>query len=76
MAQAANDEASHASVNPELGARLQALSEYVSLRDEIESFWRDPEHRGTAAWFEHRDINEVMLATSLAPQGFLRPVQN
>ena len=42
------------------------------MADEIESFWRNPEHRNTDAWSVHRDINEVMLATSLAPEGFLR----
>ena len=51
--------------------RLQALMQHASLGDEIESFWRAPGHRGAATWSEHRDINEVMLATSLAPEGFL-----
>ena len=74
MRQAANDEASPAAASPELHSRLQALSEYVPLCNEIESFWRDPEHRGAAIWAEHCDINEVMLATSLAPHGFLEPI--
>jgi len=39
--------------------------------DEIEAFWRDPEHQRVTTWTEHQDINEVMLATSLAPDGFL-----
>ena len=30
-----------------------------------------PAHRDTESWREHEDINEVMLATSLAPEGFL-----
>ena len=51
--------------------RLQALMRFSSLRDEIESFWRNPEHRRSNSWSEHMDINEVMLATSLAPEGFL-----
>ena len=51
--------------------RLQALMHYVPIRDGIESFWRDPAHRLATTWSEHRDINEVMLATSLAPDGFL-----
>lgn len=54
------------------GFALGALHEYDSLRDEIESFWLDPEHQEGAAWTEHRDINEVMLATSLMPEGYLR----
>lgn len=49
----------------------RALLPYASLRDDIETFWRDPDHRQVTTWSEHRDINEVMLATSLAPAGFL-----
>jgi hypothetical protein len=56
---------------PGVRARLDALRRYVPLREAIESFWRDPEHRRGHTWLEHRDINEVMLATSLAPEGFL-----
>jgi hypothetical protein len=52
-------------------AQLQALMRYLPMRDDIESFWRNPEHHANASWSEHRDINEVMLATSLAPDGFL-----
>jgi hypothetical protein len=52
-------------------ARLRALMQYAPLGEQIESFWRDPEHRRGTAWSEHRDINAVMLATSLAPEGFL-----
>ncbi|MGJ0485558.1 MAG: hypothetical protein ACR65R_13670 [Methylomicrobium sp.] len=51
--------------------RLRELMRYVPVGERIESFWRDPEHRRSLAWTEHRDINEVMLATSLAPEGFL-----
>ncbi|MGB5442494.1 MAG: hypothetical protein WBN57_07700 [Gammaproteobacteria bacterium] len=52
-------------------ARLQELMQYLPLRDRIESFWRDPANQRSDTWSEHRDINEVMLATSLAPDGFL-----
>jgi hypothetical protein len=58
-------------LSPGVRARLQALMEYAPLGREIESFWRDPAHRRGRPWSEHRDINEVMLATSLAPDGFL-----
>jgi hypothetical protein len=37
----------------------------------IEDFWLDPANQRAETWIEHRDINEVMLATSLAPEGFL-----
>jgi hypothetical protein len=50
---------------------LKELGRYAPLRAEIESFWLRPENRGTALWIEHRNINDVMLATSLEPEGFL-----
>jgi hypothetical protein len=43
----------------------------VALGEEIVSYWRAPAHRRARSWSGHRDINEVMLATSLAPAGFL-----
>ena len=55
----------------ELHARVHALSTYISLLDSIISSWLDPEHQRVRTWSEHRDINEVMLATSLVPDGFL-----
>jgi hypothetical protein len=36
-------------------------------------FWRDPRCRQARTWREHADINDVMLATSLAPAGYLVP---
>ncbi len=57
--------------SPMLRARLEGLMQYAPVADEIVSFWRDPGHRRTGNWTEHRDINEVMLATSLVPEGFL-----
>jgi hypothetical protein len=53
-------------------ARLDSLARYAALGSAIESFWRDPEHRQNGTWAEHRDINEVMLATCLLPDGLLR----
>jgi hypothetical protein len=52
-------------------ARLAALAPYASVGAEIESFWLEPGHREAESWIEHLDINEVMLATSLVPDGFL-----
>ena len=45
--------------------------QYAGLGQHIENFWRDPENQHSETWTEHRDINEVMLATSLAPDGLL-----
>jgi hypothetical protein len=50
---------------------LKALSHYFSLSKQIREYWLNPEHRKSRTWSEHRDINDVMLATSLAPGGFL-----
>ena len=55
-----------------LQAQLGALMEYADLREQIENFWLNPEQQQSGTWIEHRDINEVMLATSLAPGGFLQ----
>jgi hypothetical protein len=51
--------------------RLQTLRPFIALGADLEAFWLIPEHRRVAAWIEHRDINDVMLATSLAPEGYL-----
>jgi hypothetical protein len=61
----------HFSRSAEVHEQIRALTPYVALGSEIKSFWLDPEHRETHIWAEHRDINEVMLATSLVPSGFL-----
>jgi len=37
----------------------------------IERYWSDPRSHEPATWQDHRDINTVMLATSLVPSGFL-----
>jgi hypothetical protein len=50
---------------------VDQLSPYLPLRAEIESFWLQPAHRQAASWLQHADINDVMLATSLRPEGFL-----
>jgi hypothetical protein len=55
----------------DLRARLSSLTPQLALGAELRAFWRDAAHRKTGGWLEHRDINEVMLATSLIPEGFL-----
>ncbi len=56
---------------PAPAAGWASLAGHVGLREEIESFWLEPAHRESAAWLDHEDINDVMLATSLVPEGFL-----
>ncbi|ADN08653.1 hypothetical protein [Sulfurimonas autotrophica] len=50
---------------------LAQLYKYLPLAKEIENFWLLEEHQKVSTWTEHIDINSVMLATSLEPQGFL-----
>ena len=57
--------------SPDVRIRAESLARQRPLGGHIESFWRNPIHRQGAAWGDHRDINDVMLATSLAPHGFL-----
>ena len=50
---------------------LKALGRYGGLRETIEKFWLEGKNREADSYIAHHDINEVMLATSLAPDGFL-----
>ena len=50
---------------------LARLSEFTYLCDVIEEFWVHAAHQQNPTWSDHEDINSVMLATSLAPDGFL-----
>ncbi|HEX7842010.1 MAG TPA: hypothetical protein VF469_31280 [Kofleriaceae bacterium] len=47
------------------------IARYAGLGRAIEAFWLHPDHRRAATWVDHLDINEVMLATCLLPEGFL-----
>ena len=51
--------------------RVNVILHYLPLREHIERFWLVPANQEPASWTDHRDINRVMLATSLAPEGFL-----
>jgi hypothetical protein len=50
---------------------LAELLRHLPLAARIEDFWSDPAHRQEPSWIAHRHINDVMLATSLAPEGYL-----
>ena len=50
---------------------LGEIARRAPLRSEIESSWLRPANRQTPTWMAHQDINDVMLATSLMPEGFL-----
>jgi hypothetical protein len=58
----------------QLTTLLTNLSRFHHIHELIESFWLEPEHQSAKTWKEHTDINSVMLATSLAPDGYLHCV--
>ncbi|HEY6007331.1 MAG TPA: hypothetical protein VIU40_03345 [Geobacteraceae bacterium] len=54
-----------------LWRKIEALTGYLPFAGEIEDFWLEGRNRESGTWREHREINMVMLATSLVPDGFL-----
>jgi len=54
-----------------VGRQMETLVKHCAVAGAIESFWLQPANRRAPVFMEHRDINTVMLATSLAPDGFL-----
>jgi hypothetical protein len=57
----------------ELSAVSDNLLQYQPLAEQVEAFWSDPMHRFNRTWTDHQDINTVMIATSLSPEGYLPP---
>jgi len=53
-----------------LRTRIEPLCPFGSFREQIESFWLDRRNRAVRSWTDYREINMVMLATSLAPDGY------
>jgi hypothetical protein len=51
---------------------LNDLTAFRHVHEFIESFWLQPAHRESDNWRDHADINNVMLATTLAPDGYLQ----
>jgi hypothetical protein len=58
--------------NRAIHSQIKALRRFARLGEAIEKFWLDPQNRTAESWTGHQDINSVMLATSLAPDGFLK----
>ncbi len=50
---------------------LENMSIFEFLCETVENYWMNPEHQKAVTWKEHVNINSVMLATSLIPEGFL-----
>lgn len=57
---------------PKLNEQMEALQQHEPLAETIEGFWLQSEHQKAESWTEHKNINTVMLATSLCPDGFLK----
>ena len=55
----------------QLSSTLDNLSRFYPVYEFIKDFWLDEDHRSVSTWQEHADINNVMLATCLAPDGYL-----
>ena len=56
----------------QLKTTLSKLTRFHQINEFIESFWLAPEHQSVDSWLEHADINNVMLATCLAPGSYLK----
>lgn len=54
-----------------LSTMVKKIILYYPLAQAVEEFWLRYSNRNASTWIEHRDINSVMLATSLAPESFL-----
>jgi hypothetical protein len=54
-----------------LQSRLSSLGQFLPIAEKIEDFWLDSVNQRSQSWIDHLDINNVMLATSLAPDGYL-----
>lgn len=53
----------------DLAVLSDRVLDHLSLAERIESYWTDPAHQGST-WTDHGDINSVMLATALKPDGY------
>jgi hypothetical protein len=63
-------EASHELGN-EVNEGFSALKQHQPMAAQVDDFWATATNRESQLWKDHRDINTVMLATSLAPEGYL-----
>jgi hypothetical protein len=50
---------------------IESMMGCAHMDEMFEKFWLESANRKASTWIEHRDINMVMLATSLVPDGYL-----
>jgi hypothetical protein len=60
---------------PAVAAAMASLDPHRALADAIVDFRREPRHQSAPAGRDHEDIDAVMLAASLAPEGSLPAVR-
>ena len=53
-------------------SRITLFDRYLNLAQQLERFWLEQRNRNSRSWKGHEDINNVMLATSLAPYSYLK----
>ncbi len=51
--------------------QLTKLTRHYRLQQAIVDFWLEPANQRVKSWQDHGDINRVMLATCLIPEGYL-----
>jgi hypothetical protein len=71
MLQTVEQHAEHFTNADQLTSMLSNLRRYQQLYELIQNFWLEGKPRSVSSWLQHADINNVMLATCLAPDGFL-----
>jgi len=54
-----------------LHSRIETVMRHILFNPKSFNFWLEPTNREASSWTEHQDINMVMLATSLTPDGYL-----
>ncbi len=55
----------------ETSSLVKKLQYFGGLANQIESFWMA--HQKASTWIDHRNINSVMFATALEPEGYYGP---
>jgi hypothetical protein len=67
-----NDHPNNFNRNNSVKEIIESIKIYLPLGEAIEQFWMQSQNWQLGSWVEHREINMVMLATSLAPNEFIR----
>ncbi|WP_414470064.1 hypothetical protein [Methanobacterium sp. ACI-7] len=55
----------------ELEGIIASFKPYLPIAETINEFWMDQTNQKARSWVDHKEINMVMLATSLAPDEFI-----